>query len=143
MNPWILLALLLAQAAPAAVDDLPLGAIPRQELPKAGCAAYLWSKTENPALIAMASADPAQIRLSIGGTVTDLARDAQQGTGALGFSATTTYGTGAMRVTLAVTIAPRDDLKQGAAVPEGTLRLDREGQDSVVIPVAGLIGCAS
>jgi hypothetical protein len=34
-------------------------------------------------------------------------------------------------------------LKDGAAVPEATLRIDRTGQDSVVVPVAGLVGCAA
>ncbi|MEO5865858.1 MAG: hypothetical protein ABIS14_10645 [Sphingomonas sp.] len=145
MKAVLLPILLVAQAAPSmsgSIDGLPLGALPKQELPARGCAAYLWSKTATPALVAMAGADPAQLRISIGGVITDLARDTQQGAGGFGFSTTTAYRNAAVTATLDMTIAPRDDLKDGAAVPEGTLRLDRAGQDSVVLPVAGLIGCA-
>jgi len=36
----------------------------------------------------------------------------------------------------------RTSITGGGVVPDGILQLDRTGQDSVVIPVAGLIGCA-
>ena len=43
----------------------------------------------------------------------------------------------------AVHFERRKDLAQGAVVPAATLRLDRPGKDSVVLPVAGIIGCAA
>ena len=62
-------------AAPivASVDGLPIGALPKQDLPAKGCAAYLWTRGPSQALIAMAVADPATIRLTIDGKVQDFA----------------------------------------------------------------------
>jgi len=148
-----LVLLLLAGAATArddtparpllsSIDGLPLGELPKQVLPATGCAAYLWSDGTTHALVAMASADPAQIRLSLGGTITDYPRVAQHGLGGLGFAGTTTYRSGDVTATLEMTIATQADLTQGAAVPSGVLTLARTGHDTVVLPVGGLIGCA-
>jgi len=143
MTAMLLPALLLGQTAPpASIDGLPLGAIPRQTLPEHGCAAFLWSAGETRALIAMASAEPASLRLSIDGTITDLPRSAEQGAAGFGFAETTEYRAGTTSATLVISVKTRGDLKQGAVVPEATLRLDREGKDSVVLPVAGMIGCS-
>lgn len=123
------------------VDGLPIGAIPRQSLPAAGCAAYLWSAGQSRALVAMASADPAQLRLSIDGRVIDIARSAQREPGGFGFSGVTEYRSVDLTVVLDMTIATRADLTGGAAVPAATLSIERPGRDGLVLPVAGLIGC--
>jgi len=127
---------------PASVDGLPIGVIPKQQLPARGCAAYLWSTTPSHALIAMAVADPATIRLSLDRAPRDLAMTAQQGVGGYGFAQSATYQGGDTTVVLDMAIASRADLPGGASVPEATLRVDRAGKDSIVVPVAGLIGCA-
>jgi len=127
------------------VDGLPIGSIPRQELPRKGCAAYLWTASGTRALVAMATGgggtDPARLRLSIAGKITDLDRTGQLGAITLGFPETTTYAGGGATITLTLGIEMRSSITDGGAVPEGLLQLDRTGQDSVVIPVAGLIGC--
>jgi len=43
--------------------------------------------------------------------------------------------------TLDMTVVARGDIKDGAQISGGTLRLDRKGQDGVVLPIVGLIGC--
>lgn len=137
----IVLALLAAlQGAPS--DTMPLGALGRQALPAKGCAVFLWAPVADRPMVAMASADPAMIRLSIDGKVVDLARRSEQGAGGYGFAAITDYASATLTVTLDMTIAPRADLSNGAMVPRATLRLDRQGQDTVIVPVAGLIGCS-
>lgn len=139
----ILSALLLAQSArPAPVSGLPLGALPRQSLPPRGCAAFLWSAGESRTLVAMVTADPARLRLSIDGAITDLPRASQQGEAGFGFAETAEYRAGTTIATIFMSIKTRADLKDGAAVPEATLRLDRDGKDSIVLPVAGMIGCS-
>jgi hypothetical protein len=149
MRLFAILPVLLAGAAsaqtppPAAIDGLPIGAIPTQALPEKGCAAFLWTATGTRALVAKAGADPAQIRLSVGGTLTDLPRTEQHDPGGYGFAGTTQYQAGEVTAVLTMSIATRGDLKDGASVPEATLRIDRTGQDSIVVPVAGLIGCAA
>ena len=156
MNAFpILAALSLAatpQAAPtpappvASVDGLPIGSIPQQELPKQGCAAFLWTASGTRALIAMAGAgtgaEPARLRLSLGGKITDLERSGQLGAPTFGFGDTITYGGGSTSAKLTMRIETRTSITGGGVVPDGILQLDRTGQDSVVIPVAGLIGCA-
>ena len=149
MRFFAILPPLLAGAAsaqtppPTAIDGLPIGAIPTQSMPAAGCAAFLWTATGTRALVAMAGADPAQLRLSIGGTVTDLPRTEQHDAGGFGFAGTTQYQAGEVTAVLTMSIVTRGDLKDGASVPEATLRIDRTGQDSIIVPVAGLVGCAA
>lgn len=149
-----MIALLLAVAAQAApVPSTPvlgatpvlgtapiLGAIGRQELPDKGCAAYLWSAVDRQ-LVAMATADPATIRIAIGGKTIDLARSAGDGTGNLGFPAAAEYRRDGLTARLTMEVVQQEGLTAGAKVPTGSLQVDRTGEDGIVVPVAGLIGC--
>ncbi|MHC9417377.1 hypothetical protein ACYZX9_02095 [Sphingomonas citri] len=140
------LLLALAQAASAlpadSIDGLPLSTLPRQELPARGCAAYLFSTGQVRGLAAVATADPATLRIALDGSVRDLPRAAAAGTVALGLNAESVYRAGEVTATVQLTIEPRPNLNNGAAVPSATLRLDRPGQDTLVVPLAGLVGCA-
>lgn len=126
----------------ASVDGLPIGAIPKQDLPAKGCAAFLWTRGPSQAMIAMAVADPATIRLTIDGKVQDFAMSMQNGTGGYGFSHTTEYKGGDVTATLDMTITNETSLQGGARVNEATLRIERPGRDAIVVPAGGLIGCA-
>lgn len=128
---------------PRVVDGLPIGAIPPQDLPPGGCAAFLWTNTTSRALIAMASADPARIRFAPAGTLTDLVRTAQAGGGNYGFATHSDYEGGDWRVSLDIEIVERGDLSQGAVIPAGSLRIERAGADTLVVPVVGIIGCSN
>lgn len=127
-------ALLLQAAAPM------LGTLPRQTLPASGCAAYLWSVADR-RLVAVAETEPASLRLVLDGRQVDLARSGGAGQGDYGFAASGSYAAGEVAATLEMTVARRADLTAGAAVPAGTLTVARAGGDSLVVPVAGLIGC--
>ena len=136
--------LLAAQAAPpTGVDGTPVGVLATQELPATGCAAYLWSAGTAHALVAMASVAPARLRLVLDGQQLDLPRAGEEGAGALGFAGTTRYKLGEVAATLELTVETSAALAGGARVPAATLTLDRAGHDGVVLPVAGLIGCAA
>ena len=123
------------------IDGTPLSAIPRQQLPATGCAAFLWSVGTRHDLVAMASAEPARLRLSIDGRLVDLARADQTGAATFGFAGTSRYQAAGVDVTLAMTVTADPNLSQGGTVPSATLTLVRPDRDSVVLPVAGLIGC--
>jgi hypothetical protein len=125
------------------INGSPLGEIPKQQLPATGCAAYLWSDGATHARIAMASADPALLRIAIDGAVADYPRVAEQGAGGFGFDRSTTYRRDDVTAILDMTIAERGDLTQGALVTGGTLTVMRTGKDTVILPVGGLIGCAA
>lgn len=141
-----MIALLLALAAadvPTSIDGLPIGGLSRQAIPAQGCAAYLFSTGKTRTLVAMASAAPGTLRLALDGTAADYARAAQTGSIGYGFGANTEYRGGEVTATLDLTVQTRKDLTQGAVVDTGTLRIDRPGRDTIVLPVAGLIGCAT
>jgi len=142
----ISLALMLAlqAAAPSAAANAgpgPLGAIGTQKLPAKGCGAYLWSMDAGRQLVAMATADPAQIRLAIDGKASDYAMTTQSPAIGFGFGGVTHYRGGDVTATLDMAVAVRADISAGATVTSATLRIDRPGRDTVVIPVGGLIGC--
>lgn len=140
-----MIALFLAlQAAsvtvPPATSPLP-DALERQSLPERGCAAYLWSVADRK-LVAVAGADPARLRMALGGKPADLARVAQMGSGEFGLGGTGDYRLGDIAVRLEMTVTTRPDLTDGGGVPQGMLTIARSGADQVIVPVAGLIGCA-
>jgi len=142
-----MIALFLAVAAQAAAPVPPaapsvFGAIGQQRLPAKGCAAYLWNPADRQ-LVAMAVADPATLRLSIGGKTIDLARSGGEGPGRLGFADAADYRGGDLSVRLSMEIVQQDGLTAGARVPSGSLQIERPGQDAIAVPVAGLIGCRS
>ena len=128
---------------PASIDGLAIGGIARQSLPAKGCAAYLFSGGQTRTLVVMASADPAALRLSLDGATNDYARATQDGPASFGFGGSTVYRGGEVTATLDMTITTRGDLTGGAVVPQATLRIDRAGKDTIILPVAGLIGCAA
>ena len=138
-----MIALLLSLQATAGVDGTAIDTLPRQELPATGCAAYLWSAGATHALVAMASASPATLRLVLDGKQIDLPRAGEEGAGALGFAASTRYRLGEVAATLDLSVETNAALAGGARVPAATLRVDTPGRDGVVMPVAGLIGCAA
>lgn len=144
-----LLLLLLAAAPqaepplPRSIDGLPIGAIPKQELPQHGCATFLWTATQTRALVAMMTSDPARIRFAPDGKPLDLVRTAQTGAGDFGFLDHTDYAGGALKVSVDMEIVTRSDLQQGGLAQNATLRIDREGADTIIVPVVGIIGCAS
>ena len=125
----------------ASIDGLPIGAIPKQDLPVKGCAAFLWTRGPSQAMIAMAIADPATIRLTIDGKVQDFALSAQTGEGGYGFSHITEYKGGDVTATLDMTLVAENNLAGGARIADASLRIDRPGRDTVVVPAGGLVGC--
>lgn len=132
----LLASLLLLADAPV------LGPIGRQAMPAKGCAAFLWDTQPSRRLIAMATADPAQLRLHLDGRTVDVARAGQGGAAGFGFAGLTEYRGGDVVAVLDMGVETRRDLQGGGVVPAGTLRVERPGRDVLVTPVAGLIGCA-
>ncbi|AXJ97097.1 MULTISPECIES: hypothetical protein [unclassified Sphingomonas] len=136
------LALQATTPAPTRPAPLSLGPIGQQALPAKGCAAYLWS-IDDRQLVAMATAATGTLRIAPGGATIDLAKSGETGAGDFGFAASTTYAAGGVAATLDLTIRRQQALTAGARVETATLRIDRPGQDSLVVPLAGLIGCAA
>ena len=116
-----------------------LGPLGTQALPAQGCAAYLWSLSEPRVLVAMV--EPARLHLQLDGKPLDLARIGSEGEARLGLAATTRYVAGPVSATVELAVVERPDIASGALVQRSTVTLERAGQDAVVTPVAGLVGC--
>lgn len=129
-------------SAPMPAAPLTLAPIGRQQLPAKGCAAYLWSVADRQ-LVAMATAEPATLRVSIGGRTLDLVRSGGTGTGRLGFPDGLEYRGQGITARLSMDVVQQEGLSAGARVPTGSLQVDPPGGDGIVVPVAGLIGCAT
>ena len=119
-----------------------LGAIGPQALPPRGCAAFLWSRGDEPRLVAMVGAEPGTLRLRLDGKPLVLARVGTEGAVLRGIAAMSRYAVGGVSATLTLSATDRPDLTDGALVGDATLTVDQAGQDTVVAPVGGLIGCA-
>jgi hypothetical protein len=150
MIPALLSALLLAPAIPASdppppasIDGYPIGGIGRQSLPAKGCAAYLFSTGATRTLVAMASAEAGTLRIALDGRARDYARVGQGIATDFGFTNQTRYAVAGTTATLTMTISRRADLAQGAIVSDATLLIEREGNDGVIMPLAGMIGCTA
>lgn len=135
-----LLAVLMQAATATATAPMP-GKLPPQALPARGCAAYLWSLQDR-SLATMVTADPASMRLVIDGKVMDLPQESRTGPGGFGLPTRGVYRQGGVMAALDLSFATRADLTDGGSVPEATLTVQRDGADAVVLPVAGMIGCA-
>ena len=134
-------ALFLLLLQTASIDGLPIGALPRQDLPKAGCAAYLFTTGTTRTFAAMAG--PASLRIALEGKATDLPRATAGGAEAHGLARDAEYRAAGVTARLSMTIVDRPDLAQGAAVTDAVLTLERAGKDAVAVPLAGLVGCAA
>lgn len=133
---------MLAVLMQAATATTPMpGKLPQQALPERGCAAYLWSLQDR-SLVTMATADPATLRLVIDGKVVDLPQESRTGPGGFGLPTRGVYRGGGVMAALDLTFATRTDLTDGGGVPEATLTIARDGADVMVLPVAGMVGCA-
>jgi hypothetical protein len=142
MIAFLLASLLgVAQAAPSADPPMP-SALGPQVMPRQGCAAFLWSVSDRK-LVAVANAGPATLRIALGGKPVDYARVDQSGAGGFGFAGTTRYATTGVAVTLEMIVSTEAELTDGGMVQQGTLTIDRQGAGALLIPVAGVIGCAA
>ncbi|MCT8002425.1 hypothetical protein NZL82_11110 [Sphingomonas sanguinis] len=134
VSPLLALALMQAQVAVPTP-----GTLPRQQLPERGCAAYLWT-VQDQRFVAMV--EPTRLRLSLDGKVIDLAATEAAGGGALGLASSTRYAGNGVSATVTMTIAQRETLQDGAIVSDASLSIARTGQDEIIVPVGGLVGCA-
>jgi hypothetical protein len=137
MIALLALAALALQDPPAAA----LGDLPPQPALAGQCALFIWVRAEPPQRVAMAREQPASLRIIIDGTQRDLPLLGRQGEPVAGFAPKSHYGDATITVRLDLAIVVRDGLSQGAVFNQGVLRLERQGGESAVYPVGGLIGC--
>lgn len=128
-----------AAAAPPA-DGVPLGSLPKQDLAPGECGIFLWKVGEGARLLLVARANPPVARIMLDGKVVDLSRIASADAAPV-TDPKARYGDGATGIALDLAIEERQGLSDGAVIPSGSLRLDRAGGASFIVPVTGLLAC--
>lgn len=136
----MILFLALAAALPA-IDGTPLGVLAPQSLPERGCAAYLFTSDGKRRFVAYASAETGVLRIVLDGAAAEATRSAQTGSVGYGLAPSTEYKSAGFTATLDMATTERADLSAGAVISQATLRIDRQDQDGVAVPLVGLIGC--
>jgi hypothetical protein len=130
----VLMALQLAAATPAP----PLGELPQQEMTAGQCALFLWDRATGKR-IAMLIPVPPSIRAVIDGRLTDLPREAADGTAVMGFAPNSRYRSANRNYDIRLTILPATT--GGAVVRDGSLTITENDGSALVLSVAGLAGC--
>lgn len=118
-----------------------LGVLPPQGAPVTGCMLYLYASGPGRLLVLSADSSNGTARIMLDGAVTALPFMAFEGAPRTGFSPRMSYGTARQRVELELDFDAGSEMRGGAAIESGSMRLDRDGADSVAFPVQGLIVC--
>jgi hypothetical protein len=129
-------------AAPeTAIAETPLQSLPQQALSVGQCGMFVWSKNENPVLMMVAYDNPAEAVVRTDGRERRLERTAFDGERQHGHFETQTFSNGRITLTLEVRLTPQGNMRDGALIEAGVVRMrDRRGWETVV-PVGGLLAC--
>ncbi|WP_374764940.1 hypothetical protein [Yunchengibacter salinarum] len=118
-----------------------LGALERQQLNEGRCGMFLWAAMPTRKLVFFTESENAAAHMVLDGKTRALPRDKASGDPVFGLFPHQRYTHERTVITVDVTPEPRQDLKDGAVIRRGTLRLRERGGWEAVLPVAGMIGC--
>lgn len=116
--------------------------LPPQRLERGQCGMFLWAQTPHQPVFVLAAFDnPAEVRVSIDKRERNLPRTAFEGERMAGHFERQTYSDGRVTMRIEVQFDEEREIRGGAMVRQGVLRVtDREGWETI-IPVGGMIGC--
>lgn len=105
------------------------------------CGMYVWAHGDQPVLMLIAYDNPAEAVVRPRGRERTLQRTAFEGERVHGHFERQTFTGRGLTLTLDVTLSQPGELRDGARIERGVIRLvDREGWETVV-PVGGLVAC--
>lgn len=124
--------------------ELRLDALEAQEHPAGRCGLYAWAQTSVRPILALVSfTNPTEARVRINGREQIMPRTAASGESIYGQFETQTFADSGVTITLEVTFDPARQMRDGAAIERGTLRvLDRRGWETI-IPIGGMVACVA
>lgn len=121
--------------------QIALEGLGQQRLKVGQCGLFLWARVPERQLVLFSDVATPRATIKSGGQLITLSRSEARGERAMGLYPYQKFSSGDLNVTMNVIVEAREGLTSGAAVPRGTLRLERAGDWEAIIPVAGLIGC--
>lgn len=124
--------------------DLRFDVLEPQPLEAGRCGLYVWAQSaQQPLFIAVAYNNPAQVHVRIDGRDRVLPRTGFDGNPNSGHFEVQTFEDRTISLTLDVTFDLERPLRDGASIRSGVMRVrDREGWETIV-PIGGLLACAS
>ena len=132
------------RSAPVAAPSspLPFAELPAQTLAKGQCALFLWERAAGPGRrILMATPQPGVARVAWRGAVVDLPQAGGSGDAVFGLTPRASYADARGNLDLDLDFGSGAPLAGGLIVRTGSLSFTPAGGDTVVVAVAGLIGC--
>ena len=118
-----------------------IGTLRPQRIDKSDCGLFLWDKTQSRNLIFFASALNSDAKMVIAEEEVDLKRKTAEGNNVLGHFMQQTYVSSSFNVSLSFVTEPSGNNRNGAIIPQGTLRFQQNEGWDLVIPVAGIVSC--
>jgi hypothetical protein len=131
-------------AAPQAAPPGPIGPLaelPPQTLAPGQCALFLWERAPSARRLAMLSAAPPFARVMTATGQRDLSQIAAAGEPRFGLTPEASYGDGALTLSVDLRFEEAQGLVGGALARDGALSVAIAGGETLVIPVAGILGC--
>lgn len=124
--------------------DLRFDVLEPRPLEAGRCGLYVWAQSaQQPLFIAVAYNTPAQVHVRIDGRDRVLARTSFDGAPNSGHFEVQTFEDRTIALTLDVAFDLERPLRDGASIRSGVMRVrDREGWETIV-PIGGLLACAS
>lgn len=128
-------------AQQAATPDLTLERLEPQTLEVGECGMFLWSRANEPELMLVAWDKPGLARFRANGRVYSLPRVAFSGESANGHFERQRYSDGGVTVHLDVSFDRERQLRDGAYVRDGVMRVTSRRGWETVAPVGGMTAC--
>ena len=124
--------------------DIRFDALTPQRLESGRCGLYIWAQSlQQPLFVLAAYNTPAEAHVRIDGRDRVLPRVSFDGAPTSGHFEEQTFAAGGVSVTLDVTFDLNRPLRDGAAIRQGVMRVrDARGWETIV-PIGGLLACAT
>jgi hypothetical protein len=119
----------------------PLAELPPQTLAPGQCALFLWERAPSARRLAMLSAAPPYARVMTAAGVRDLAQTGGAGEPRFGLTPEASYADATLALRVNLRFEEAQGLVGGALARDGALSIETPGGDTVVVPVAGILGC--
>lgn len=133
--------LAMAQQPAPSSNDLVLEELESQDLPPGRCGMFLWSRTAQPVFVMVAYANPSEARVRTAGRNRYLRRTGFGKEQIYGHFERQTFTDGRLTFDVDVEFDTQRQVRSGAVVKQGVIRVRDEDKWESVHPVGGLVAC--
>jgi hypothetical protein len=121
--------------------DVRFEELPPQSLERGRCGLFLWARTAQPVLLMAVVDEPSAARVRMDGSQRMLPRTRFDGAPAFGQFERQTFSDGRLTLEVDVQFDAERNIRDGAIVREGVVRVLSGGGWQTILPVGGLVAC--